>query len=82
MRGNAQWGVIGGKARHPGCLGTIIAQWFLIYKQTHHPRTLPQAYAQGPRGVLGGGRFLVGEVPLWGLLGCVVGVVHVWSAWG
>ena len=27
---------------------------FLTYKKTHHPRTLPQAYTYGPRGVLGG----------------------------
>ena len=29
------------------------------------PRTLRQAYAQGPMMVLGGGRFLVSEVPLY-----------------
>ena len=29
-------------------------QGYLTYKKTHTPRTLPQAYAWGPRGVLGG----------------------------
>ena len=29
-------------------------QGYLTDKKTHPPRTLPQAYAWGPRGVLGG----------------------------
>ena len=37
-------------------------QGYLTYKKTHPPRTLPQAYAWGPRGILGGGRFLMSEV--------------------
>ena len=43
------------------------ALWgYLTHKKTQPPRTLPQAYALGPRGVLEGvGRFLMGEVPLY-----------------
>jgi hypothetical protein len=37
-------------------------QEYLTYKKTQPPRTLP--YAQSPRGVLGGRRFPMGEVPL------------------
>ena len=31
----------------------ILVQGFLAHKKTHPPRTLPQAYAHGHRGVLG-----------------------------
>ena len=34
---------------------------YLAYKKTHRLRTLPQAYAQGPRGVLGGWAFSYGR---------------------
>ena len=37
----------------------------LADKKTPPPRTLQQAYAQGPVVVLGGGRFLISEVPLY-----------------
>ena len=38
-------------------------QGYLTDKKTPTPGTLPKAYAYGPVGVLGGGRFLMGEVP-------------------
>ena len=40
-------------------------QGHLAYKKPHHPRTLQSAYAQGPVVVLGGGHFLMSEVPLY-----------------
>ena len=33
---------------------TTAVQGYPTYKKTHHPRTLPQAYALGPRVVVGG----------------------------
>ena len=39
-------------------------QGYLVYKKTHPPRTLQQDYAYGPMAVLGGGRFLMGKLPL------------------
>ena len=38
----------------------------LTYKKTHSPRTLSPAYAWGPTGVLGGWRFPMSEVHLYG----------------
>ena len=32
----------------------LVIQGYLTYKETHPPRTLPYAYAQGPAGVLWG----------------------------
>ena len=40
------------------------SQGYLTYKKTHPPRTLPQAYAKGAKGVLGVGLFRMGEAPL------------------
>ena len=40
-------------------------QGYLAHKKLPPPRTLPQAYAQGPRVVLGGGLFLMSEVALY-----------------
>ena len=40
-------------------------QGYLTYKNPPPPRTLPQAYASGFRGVLGGWVFLMSEVPLY-----------------
>ena len=31
-----------------------VVQGYLTYKTTHPPGTLPQAFAEGPRGFLGG----------------------------
>ena len=39
-------------------------QGYLAHKKMPPPRTLQEAYAWGPTVVLGGGRFLVSEVPL------------------
>jgi len=40
-------------------------QGCLAHNKTNPPRNLPQAFAKSPRGVLGGGCFLMGEVPLY-----------------
>ena len=40
-------------------------QGYLAHKKQPFCRTLQWAYAWGPMVVLGGGRFLMSEVPLW-----------------
>ena len=42
-------------------------QGYLAHKKTHPPRTLPQAYAQGPNGVLGKWAFSYGRGTLVGI---------------
>ena len=44
----------GGSSRVRGCRHPLDLQRYLMYKKTHSPRTLPYAYAEGLRGVLGG----------------------------
>ena len=39
-------------------------QGYLAHKKQPAPMTLQQGYAQGPTVVLGGGQFLMSEVPL------------------
>jgi hypothetical protein len=39
-------------------------QGFFAHKKASPPRTLQQAYAQGPMVVLGGGAFLMSKLPL------------------
>ena len=60
-----KWGAPQGSggtpARNPGLQG------YLAHKQPPPPRTLQQDYAEGPTEVLGGGCFLMSEVPLYGL---------------
>ena len=46
----------------PVATGTGV-QGYLARKKTPHPRTLQQDYAKDPTLVLGGGRFLMIEVP-------------------
>ena len=45
--------------------GHTSVQGYLARKKIPHPRTLQQAYAYEPVIVLGGGRFLMSEVPLY-----------------
>ena len=40
--------------RHARCISVEAFKGYLAHKKTPPPRTLPWAYAQGPRGVLGG----------------------------
>jgi hypothetical protein len=40
--------------RHARCISVEVFKGYLAHKKTPPPRTLPWAYAQGPRGVLGG----------------------------
>ena len=40
-------------------------QGYLAHKKLHPPRTLQQEYAEGPMVVLGGGGFVMSEVPLY-----------------
>ena len=47
-------------SRHVKFSATDRVQGYLAYKKTHPPRTLPQAYCSS-----GGGRFLMGEIPLY-----------------
>jgi len=61
-----------------GCASLCI-QGYLTHKKTHPPRTLPQAYAQGPRGFLGGWAFSYerGTLVLYGLLGSCASLCKV-----
>ena len=66
------------------CLGSGLRKWLMVAgaladgslgrrdrdQKQRPPRTLQQGYAQGSRGVLGGGRFLVSDVQ--GLSGCTM----------
>ena len=53
---------------HSGALRTgALVQGCLADEKTYSPRTLQQAYAQVPAVLLGGGRFLMSEVPLYGV---------------
>ena len=40
-------------------------QGYLAHEKTHRPWSLQQDYACGRRGIIGGVRFLMGEVPLY-----------------
>ena len=46
--------------------GALDVQGYLAHKKLPPPRTLQWADAYGPRAVLGGGQFLMSEVPLYG----------------
>ena len=46
-------------------LKIVLAQGYLAHKKTSSLKNLEYDYAWGPMVVLGGGRFLMSEVPLW-----------------
>ena len=52
-----------GQSGHSNPLNGI--QGYLAHKKPHPPRTLQSAYISGPLVVLGGGLFLMSEVPLY-----------------
>ena len=61
----------------------LALQGYVTQKKTHPHRTLPQACSWGPMGVpRGGGRFLIGEVPLHASNPRYLGVLEVGESGG